>query len=77
MNNIKKVELFQAFHSGSNRSHKQKKIQADRDPNTADLFTRMTDAQRHMFSHKLSEMPEMSQIFPRYRELSAICCTYC
>ena len=31
MNNIKKVELFQAFHSGSNRSHKQKKIQADRD----------------------------------------------
>ena len=38
-----------------------KKIQADRDPNTADLFTRMTDAQRHMFSHKLSEMPEMSR----------------
>lgn len=32
-----------------------------RDPNTADMFAKMTDAQRHMFSHKLSEMPEMSK----------------
>lgn len=32
-----------------------------RDPYTADLFVNMTDAQRHMFSHKLSEMPEMSK----------------
>lgn len=36
-------------------------IALNRDPNTADLFTKMTDAQRHMFSHKLSEMPEMSK----------------
>lgn len=32
-----------------------------RDPNTTDLFAKMTDVQRHMFSHKLSEMPEMSK----------------
>ncbi len=32
-----------------------------RDPNTADMFAKMTDAQRHMFAHKLSEMPEMSK----------------
>jgi len=38
-----------------------KKIETNRDPDTADLFTKMTDAQRHMFSHKLSEMPEMSR----------------
>ena len=38
-----------------------KPIESSRDPNTMDLFAKMTDAQRHMFSHKLSEMPEMSK----------------
>ncbi len=38
-----------------------KAIGQGRDPNTADMFAKMTDAQRHMFSHKLSEMPEMSK----------------
>ncbi|WP_168406874.1 replication initiation protein RepM, partial [Acinetobacter indicus] len=38
-----------------------KSVEINRDLNTADLFTKMTDAQRHMFSHKLSEMPEMSK----------------
>jgi len=38
-----------------------KSIESNRDPNTTDLFAKMTDAQRHMFSHKLSEMPEMSK----------------
>lgn len=34
---------------------KQQKIeQQQRDPNTADLFTKMTDAQRHLFGHKLA-----------------------
>lgn len=33
---------------------KQKKIEQQRDPNTADLFTKMTDAQRHLFGHKLA-----------------------
>ena len=57
----KKVELFSGFSFKLKQKQQAKKIQADRDPNTADLFTRMTDAQRHMFSHKLSEMPEMSR----------------
>lgn len=38
-----------------------KSIESNRDPDTTDLFAKMTDAQRHMFSHKLSEMPEMSK----------------
>ena len=38
-----------------------KTVELNRDPNTADLFNKMTDAQRHMFAHKLSEMPEMSK----------------
>ncbi len=38
-----------------------KAISQGRDPNTADMFAKMTDAQRYMFSHKLSEMPEMSK----------------
>ena len=32
-----------------------------RDPNTVDLFAKMTDAQRHLFANKLSELPEMSK----------------
>lgn len=43
------------------KSQAKKKIETKRDPNTADLFTKMTDAQRHFFAHKLSEMPEMSK----------------
>lgn len=33
---------------------KQQKIEQQRDPNTADLFTKMTDAQRHLFGNKLA-----------------------
>lgn len=40
---------------------KQKTIEQKRDPNTQDMFVKMTDAQRHMFAHKLSELPEMSK----------------
>ena len=39
----------------------ENKAAPKRDPNTADLFTKMTDAQRHMFANKLSELPEMSK----------------
>jgi len=39
----------------------QPKIEAKRDPNTPDFFIKMTDAQRHLFANKMSEMPEMSQ----------------
>ncbi|POZ09076.1 replication initiation protein [Acinetobacter baumannii] len=37
-----------------------KKIESKRDLNTPDFFIKMTDAQRHLFANKMSEMPEMS-----------------
>lgn len=40
---------------------KQQKIEQQRDPNTADLFTKMTDAQRHLFGHKLAKRIELSE----------------
>ena len=52
--------------SGFSFTFKQKKtdnqlIENKRDPNTIDIFSTMTDAQRHLFANKLSEMPEMSK----------------
>jgi plasmid replication initiation protein len=32
-----------------------------RDQNILDIFTKLTDAQRHLFANKLSELPEMSK----------------
>lgn len=43
------------------KATKTKKIDSNRDPNTPDFFIKMTDAQRHLFAHKMSEMPEMSK----------------
>jgi plasmid replication initiation protein len=40
---------------------KQKQIKSERDPNTLDIFAKLTDAQRHMFANKLSGLPEMSK----------------
>ena len=39
----------------------QPKIEVKRDLNTPDFFVKMTDAQRHLFANKMSEMPEMSK----------------
>ena len=39
----------------------EKPVDQKRDPNTPDFFIPMTDAQRHLFAHKLSEMHEMSE----------------
>ncbi|MFW1798376.1 replication initiation protein, partial [Acinetobacter guillouiae] len=39
----------------------EKPIDPKRDPNTPDFFIPMTDAQRHLFAHKLSELPEMGK----------------
>ena len=50
--------------SGFSFKFKQKvqpKIETKRDPNTPDFFIKMTDAQRHLFANKMSEMPEMSK----------------
>lgn len=43
------------------KQKKQSQITAKRDPNTPDFFIRMTDAQRHLFANKMSEMPEMGK----------------
>ena len=40
---------------------KQKKIEQQRDQNTIDLFSKMTDAQRHLLASKLSRLHEMSE----------------
>ena len=52
--------------SGFSFSFKHKKVtnpdsENKRDPNTLDAFSKMTDAQRHLFSNKLSKLPEMSK----------------
>ena len=50
--------------SGFSFTFKQKKKDSpsiERDPNTLDLYSKMTDAQRHMFANKLSELPEMGR----------------
>ena len=39
----------------------EKTVSPQRDQNTPDMFTKMTDPQRFLFAHKLSEMPEMSK----------------
>jgi plasmid replication initiation protein len=40
---------------------KEKTIDHKRDPNTPDFFIKLTDAQRHLFATKMSEIPEMSK----------------
>ena len=54
--------------SGFSFNFKQKKVRKTektvdsiRDPNTPDFFVKMTDAQRHLFANKMSEMPEMGK----------------
>lgn len=50
--------------SGFSFNFKQKKKHStsiERDPNTLKLSSKMTDAQRHMFANKLSELPEMGR----------------
>ena len=39
----------------------EKVIEKNRDPHTPDFFIKMTDAQRHLFAKKMSEMPEMGK----------------
>ena len=57
----KKGRTITGFSFKFKQKQQAKKIETNRDPDTVDLFTKMTDAQRPMFSHKLSEMPEMSK----------------
>ena len=46
------------------------KIDPKRDPNTPDFFVEMTDAQRHLFAHKLSELPEVGSEYAKIGESS-------
>jgi len=47
---------------GFSFSFKQKKNTPINSPkNTEDLFSKLTDAQRHLFAKKLSDLPEMSK----------------
>ena len=54
----KKGRIISGF-SFKFKQKQQPKVEAKRDPNTPDLFIKMTDAQRHLFANKMSEMPEM------------------
>ena len=56
----KKGRVISGFSFKLKQKQQAKKIEANRDPDTADLFTKMTDSQRHLFANKMSEMPEMS-----------------
>lgn len=51
---------------GFSFTFKQKKIDklsinSKKDIRTTNIFSKMSDAQRHMFAHKMSELPEMSK----------------
>ena len=56
----KKGRIISGF-SFKFKQKQQPKVEAKRDPNTPDFFIRMTDAQRHLFANKMSEMPEMGK----------------
>ena len=48
----------------------QPKIETKRDPNTPDFFIKMTDAQRHLFANKMSEMSKYSQGTESYQQFA-------
>jgi plasmid replication initiation protein len=57
----KKGRTITGFSFRFKQKQQAKKIESKRDPNTPDFFIKMTDAQRHLFANKMSEMPEMSK----------------
>lgn len=58
----KKGRTISGFSFKFKQKVKPKKIeQQQRDPDTIDLFSKMTDAQRHMLASKLSRLHEMSE----------------
>lgn len=56
----KKGRIISGF-SFKFKQKQQPKVKVKRDPDTPDFFIKMTDAQRHLFANKMSEMPEMSK----------------
>ena len=57
----KKGRLISGFSFRIKQKQQAKQVESNRDPNTPDFFIKMTDAQRHLFANKMSEMPEMSK----------------
>lgn len=57
----KKGRLISGFSFKLKQKQQAKPVELKRDPNTPDFFIKMTDAQRHLFANKMSEMPEMSK----------------
>lgn len=57
----KKGRTITGFSFKFKQKQQPKKLDSKRDPNTPDFFIRMTDAQRHLFANKMSEMPEMGK----------------
>ena len=57
----KRGRTISGFSFRFKQKQEAKKIESKRDPNTPDFFIKMTDAQRHLFANKMSEMPEMSK----------------
>lgn len=60
---FKKGRVITDFQFKITQKAKQKTIQkpSSRDPDTIDLFSKMTDAQRHLLASKLSRLHEMSE----------------
>ncbi|MEG2922000.1 MAG: replication initiation protein RepM [Acinetobacter sp.] len=50
----KKGRTITGFSFKFKQKQQSKPIESKRDPDTADLFTKMTDSQRHLFGHKLA-----------------------
>ncbi|QHI24745.1 RepB family plasmid replication initiator protein (plasmid) [Acinetobacter haemolyticus] len=50
----KKGRVISGFSFKLKQKQQAKQVESNRDQNTADIFTKMTDAQRHMFAHKLA-----------------------
>ena len=57
----KKGRTITGFLFKLKQKQQPKKLDSKRAPNTPDFFIKMTDAQRHLFANKMSEMPEMSK----------------
>ena len=57
----KKGRTITGFLFKFKQKQQPKKLDSKRDPNTPDFFIKMTDAQRHLFAKKMSEMPEMGK----------------
>ena len=58
--NGRSISGFSFRFTQKKKSSELKKLNK-KDPNTLDIFSRITDAQRHLFANKLSELPEMGK----------------